>query len=263
MVRSGSRLNSWKTVETPACWAWTGWLNDTVAAVELDRCRSSGWWTPARIFISVDLPAPFSPTRPCTSPARSSRSTSCEHGVADEALGQSRARARACSDRSGARAVRRHGVTVARVTHFCREARQKFYARRAKVVRVLHFRRARRRHLRAAARRPALDARRARGRHRPGPVDHRRPDRRADAPRSWWRRSAGRAPPAAARPSLFALNPARQGRRRRRRRRHPRARRPGRPLRRRSSARSATSLDVAEGPEARARLGVGDRARRC
>src|SRR5437868_1431890 len=27
------------------------------------------------IFASVDLPAPFSPTRPCTSPARSSKST--------------------------------------------------------------------------------------------------------------------------------------------------------------------------------------------
>src|SRR5712691_10348630 len=32
----------------------------------------SGRWTPARIFTSVDLPAPFSPTSPCTSPAKSS-----------------------------------------------------------------------------------------------------------------------------------------------------------------------------------------------
>ncbi len=27
--RSGSRLNSWKTVEMPACWACSGWLNET------------------------------------------------------------------------------------------------------------------------------------------------------------------------------------------------------------------------------------------
>src|SRR6266542_1328091 len=33
---------------------------------------ASGWYTPARTFTSVDLPAPFSPTRPCASPARSS-----------------------------------------------------------------------------------------------------------------------------------------------------------------------------------------------
>ena len=37
---------------------------------------SSGWYTPARIFIRVDLPAPFSPTMACTSPARTSSSTS-------------------------------------------------------------------------------------------------------------------------------------------------------------------------------------------
>ena len=36
MVRSGSRLNSWKTVESPACWAWTGWLNDTGSPCDLD-----------------------------------------------------------------------------------------------------------------------------------------------------------------------------------------------------------------------------------
>src|SRR6266545_3041707 len=36
----------------------------------------SGRWTPARILTSVDLPAPFSPTRPCTSPPNSSMSPS-------------------------------------------------------------------------------------------------------------------------------------------------------------------------------------------
>src|SRR5207247_1677164 len=36
----------------------------------------SGRWTPARILTSVDFPAPFSPTRPCTSPPRRSMSPS-------------------------------------------------------------------------------------------------------------------------------------------------------------------------------------------
>ena len=35
-----------------------------------------GWWTPARILTSVDLPAPLSPTRATTSPAWTSRSMS-------------------------------------------------------------------------------------------------------------------------------------------------------------------------------------------
>src|SRR5215217_2096782 len=39
--------------------------------------RPSYWpCRPAMIFISVDLPAPFSPTRPWISPARSTKSTS-------------------------------------------------------------------------------------------------------------------------------------------------------------------------------------------
>jgi hypothetical protein len=29
IVRSRRRLNSWKTVDTPARWAWTGWLKET------------------------------------------------------------------------------------------------------------------------------------------------------------------------------------------------------------------------------------------
>ena len=37
---------------------------------------SSGFCIPYRIFISVDLPAPFSPTTACTSPGRTTRSTS-------------------------------------------------------------------------------------------------------------------------------------------------------------------------------------------
>src|SRR2546422_81102 len=36
---------------------------------------ASGRWTPARTLISVDLPAPFWPSRQCTSPARTSSAT--------------------------------------------------------------------------------------------------------------------------------------------------------------------------------------------
>src|SRR5919204_1995220 len=37
---------------------------------------ASGLWTPARILTSVDFPAPFSPTRPCTSPPNRSMTPS-------------------------------------------------------------------------------------------------------------------------------------------------------------------------------------------
>src|SRR3954469_1774053 len=61
---------------TPADWAWAGWAKCCSApSIEIDP--SSGVYTPARIFIMVDLPAPFSPTMAWTSPARRSRSTPC------------------------------------------------------------------------------------------------------------------------------------------------------------------------------------------
>src|SRR5512133_2190335 len=40
------------------------------------RPPASGAWTPEMILTSVDLPDPFSPTRQCTSPTSSVRSTS-------------------------------------------------------------------------------------------------------------------------------------------------------------------------------------------
>src|SRR5262245_48775673 len=36
---------------------------------------ASGWWAPVTTLMSVDLPAPFSPTRACTSPGRRSKET--------------------------------------------------------------------------------------------------------------------------------------------------------------------------------------------
>src|SRR5881397_1259465 len=70
-LRSGNSVGSWKMIAIPAacdCFALS-----KIASSPSSRSRPpSGRWTPARILTSVDLPAPFSPTRPCTSPARSS-----------------------------------------------------------------------------------------------------------------------------------------------------------------------------------------------
>ena len=86
-VRSGSRLNSWKTVETPGALGLHRVAEASPARRRPRSCRCRAGETPASIFISVDLPAPFSPTRPCTCPARSVEVDVVEHGVAEEALG--------------------------------------------------------------------------------------------------------------------------------------------------------------------------------
>src|SRR5262249_48915924 len=51
----------------PASWAAPGPFS-TVGFPSTVSWPSSGWYTPARIFTSVDLPAPFSPTSACASP---------------------------------------------------------------------------------------------------------------------------------------------------------------------------------------------------
>ena len=48
--------------------------------------RTSGWWTPPRMFIVVDLPEPFSPTRPMTSPGCEREADLVQHADAEEAL---------------------------------------------------------------------------------------------------------------------------------------------------------------------------------
>src|SRR5579884_290856 len=47
---------------------------------------SSGWYRPARMFISVVLPAPFSPRSACTSPGRASNETPWSATVSGKAL---------------------------------------------------------------------------------------------------------------------------------------------------------------------------------
>src|SRR5437763_4277526 len=74
-LRSGKSVGSWKMIAIPAacdCFA----LSKIASSPSRTSRPASGRWTPARIFTSVDLPAPFSPTRPCTSPAKSAMSPS-------------------------------------------------------------------------------------------------------------------------------------------------------------------------------------------
>src|SRR3954453_13858168 len=72
-VITGISMKCWCTMPMPALMA---------SALEVKWCvtpsrtisPSSGRYRPYRQFISVDLPAPFSPSSACTSPARTSRS---------------------------------------------------------------------------------------------------------------------------------------------------------------------------------------------
>src|SRR5215470_4135670 len=63
---------------------------------------ASGWYTPARIFTSVDLPAPFSPTRACASPAYSSIDPSVSACTAPNALAACRSTSTGACDRPSA-----------------------------------------------------------------------------------------------------------------------------------------------------------------
>ena len=83
--RLGHRLSSWWTMATP-------WATASVVEAKAMGSPSSsmvpevGGWTPERIFMRVDLPAPFSPMRATTSPARISKSTPRRAWVAPKAL---------------------------------------------------------------------------------------------------------------------------------------------------------------------------------
>src|SRR5438132_4153551 len=72
-------------IATPASRAAAGPCNTTSSAL-IRRRPLSGRCTPPRIFTSVDLPAPFSPTSACTSPAFRSIETSSSARIAPNAF---------------------------------------------------------------------------------------------------------------------------------------------------------------------------------
>ena len=96
-LSSGIRLSSWWMTTTLAPSASPGLLKSTTSPSRWIS-PSSGWWTPAMIFVSVDLPAPFSPTSPWTSPARKASETSASAWTGPKRL------LTPCTDTTGAAA---------------------------------------------------------------------------------------------------------------------------------------------------------------
>ncbi len=81
-LRLGARLSSWWMIAMPRRAASTVLRSTSRFAVELERRPRSAISTPLRIFISVDLPAPFSPNSTVTAPRRTSKSTPLSARVA-------------------------------------------------------------------------------------------------------------------------------------------------------------------------------------
>ncbi len=75
-LRSGAIINSWKIVTMPCCRASRG-LSNTVGRPSISIEPLSGFTSPERMRMSVDFPAPFSPTSAWTSPRRRSSETPC------------------------------------------------------------------------------------------------------------------------------------------------------------------------------------------
>ena len=188
MVRSGSRLNSWKTVDSPACWAWTGWLNDDRLAPRARRCpRRAGR---RRRGSSSASTCRRRSRRPGRAPGRRAARGRRPRGrvcptklfVRPRALSTTSPAGDRLSSRGRSRrtASRRHCGTAHALLS---RVRQKLFAGRAEVPRGSLPRVRDQRRLRAAARRAAPDPGPARGGHRAGPLDDRGPDRRAAAAR--------------------------------------------------------------------------------
>ena len=72
---SGTVARSWNTVAMPASLASRG-EQKRVGSPSTSSSPSSCWCTPERILISVDLPAPLSPSTQVTSPALTTVETS-------------------------------------------------------------------------------------------------------------------------------------------------------------------------------------------
>jgi hypothetical protein len=72
---SGTVARSWNTVAIPAPSASRGELNEACSPLTKNS-PSVGWCTPLRILISVDLPAPLSPSTQVTVPGSTCREMS-------------------------------------------------------------------------------------------------------------------------------------------------------------------------------------------
>jgi hypothetical protein len=82
---AGTRRSSWGIVTIPAAIASCGLAN--AQGLPDTKIRPlSGRWTPPRMRMSVDLPAPFSPTMAWISPGRTSKSTASSAIVASNRL---------------------------------------------------------------------------------------------------------------------------------------------------------------------------------
>ncbi len=84
-LRFSNRLSSWWMVPMPNRSASAG---DSAARVRPSKCTApeSGAIRPLRMFFSVDLPAPFSPTSIRISPRSAVKLTSCQDRDAGETL---------------------------------------------------------------------------------------------------------------------------------------------------------------------------------
>ncbi len=74
MVRWRTRLNSWCTARMPMRFASCG-VPSTTVLPSIAIVPESGVTAPESMFMSVDLPAPFSPTTAWTSPSAADRET--------------------------------------------------------------------------------------------------------------------------------------------------------------------------------------------
>ena len=73
-VRLGTRLNSWNTIPIPA--AFASWMELRLTGEPLTEISPASLpYTPCRIFIRVDLPAPLPPASAWISPRTTSKST--------------------------------------------------------------------------------------------------------------------------------------------------------------------------------------------
>ncbi len=73
-LRFGARLSSWWMIEMPRSRA-SDEDAKTTGSPSSSTVPEVGLMTPDRTFISVDLPAPFSPNSVVTLPARTSKAT--------------------------------------------------------------------------------------------------------------------------------------------------------------------------------------------